>query len=80
MSGPPEEPGRPRAPGSLGDGEPPRPRTPPGAGGLCPTCKHVQVVTSGTGSSFLLCGLSRTDPRFRKYPSQPRMECSGHAG
>ena len=46
--------------------------------GLCPSCAHVRVVTSGKGSSFLLCGLSKTDPRFPKYPPQPRMECQGH--
>ena len=35
---------------------------------LCETCLHVRAIISGTGSRFLLCQLSQTDRRFRKYP------------
>jgi hypothetical protein len=30
-------------------------------------------------SSFLLCGLSFSDPRFRKYPPLPVIRCLGYA-
>jgi len=56
-------------------GERPRPRR---AAGLCDRCAHARVVRSSRGSRFLLCGLSQSDPRFAKYPPQPRMECSGY--
>lgn len=44
--------------------------------GLCPSCAHVRVVTSAR-SRFLLCGLSREDARFAKYPPQPVLACPG---
>jgi hypothetical protein len=46
-------------------------------GGLCPRCTHVKIVTSAKGSTFLLCQLSSSDPRFPKYPPQPVVRCSG---
>jgi len=46
--------------------------------GLCPACRHVQVVTSERGSRFLRCQLSQTDPSLPRYPPQPRMVCTGH--
>ncbi len=45
--------------------------------GLCPSCRHVQTVVSERGSRFLLCRLSAQDERYRKYPPQPVMACSG---
>ncbi|MCE9593185.1 MAG: hypothetical protein K8S98_03230 [Planctomycetes bacterium] len=45
--------------------------------GLCATCRHVQRIESAKGSVFLLCTLSKTDPRFPKYPPQPVRACSG---
>ena len=45
---------------------------------LCETCRHARVVTSGTGSRFLLCRLSQEDRRFPKYPPQPVVRCAGH--
>jgi hypothetical protein len=51
------------------------PLTPPG--GLCVRCVHVRSVTSGKGSTFLLCGKSATDPRFPKYPALPVLRCAG---
>lgn len=46
---------------------------------LCIECTHVKIVTSEKGSTFYLCQLARTDPRFPKYPPQPVVACSGFA-
>jgi len=46
--------------------------------GLCATCAHVQRITSSKGSTFYLCRLSETDPRFRKYPALPVTACIGY--
>jgi hypothetical protein len=51
---------------------------PPHRAGLCVSCTHVDVVTSSRGSTFYLCRLSETDPRFRKYPVLPVLRCSGY--
>ena len=51
----------------------------PTAGGLCDTCRHARGIVSGKGSIFLMCELSKTDPRFRKYPPLPVMRCPGWA-
>jgi hypothetical protein len=46
--------------------------------GLCSTCRHAQIIESSKGSTFLLCELSKTDPRFPKYPRLPVLACSGY--
>lgn len=46
--------------------------------GLCATCRHAERVVSGRGSVFLLCGRSRTDPRYAKYPPLPVRACPGY--
>lgn len=46
--------------------------------GLCATCRHSRVVTSGRGSVFRLCERSRTDPRFPRYPRLPVVHCDGY--
>jgi hypothetical protein len=46
--------------------------------GLCAACVHARVVTSARGASFVLCGLSRTDERFAKYPRLPVLACAGY--
>jgi hypothetical protein len=46
--------------------------------GLCATCRHSRVVTSGRGSVFRLCERSRTDPRFPRYPRLPVVRCDGY--
>jgi hypothetical protein len=46
--------------------------------GLCATCVHVQIIASSRGSTFFMCRLSDTDPRFRKYPAIPVRACSGY--
>jgi len=46
--------------------------------GLCRTCRHVKVIDSARGSTFYLCRLSETDPRFVKYPRLPVIQCAGY--
>jgi hypothetical protein len=46
--------------------------------GLCDTCRHQKVVRNTRGSAFSLCELSKTDPRFPKYPRLPVRQCSGY--
>lgn len=45
--------------------------------GLCPKCANVKIIRSSKGSTFYLCQLSATDPRFPKYPPQPVFACGG---
>ncbi|WP_157251679.1 hypothetical protein [Patulibacter americanus] len=45
--------------------------------GLCAGCAHQRVVGNTRGSSFSLCGLSRTDDRFPRYPRMPVAACPG---
>lgn len=47
------------------------------AAGLCTGCLHARLIASDKGSTFLFCELSRTDPRFRKYPPLPVLSCTG---
>jgi len=44
--------------------------------GLCAGCRHARVVQSKR-STFWLCELSRTDPRFPRYPALPVLQCAG---
>ena len=46
--------------------------------GLCAGCLYAQRVRSDKGSTFLLCGRSKSDPRFPKYPRLPVLACSGY--
>jgi len=45
--------------------------------GLCGECANARVVESRRGSRFLLCDLSRVDPRFPRYPRLPVIRCRG---
>ena len=47
------------------------------AAGLCSRCVHVQLVQSSRGSTFYLCRLSFSDPRFARYPALPVLSCAG---
>jgi hypothetical protein len=47
--------------------------------GLCANCIHARRIESNRGSVFMLCQLSATDPRFRKYPPLPVLSCPGYA-
>lgn len=46
--------------------------------GLCANCLHARLIESDKGSAFLQCHLSFTDPRFKKYPPLPVVNCSGY--
>jgi hypothetical protein len=46
--------------------------------GLCSTCIHAQQMRNDRGSVFLLCLLSKSDPRFPKYPRLPVLHCEGY--
>jgi hypothetical protein len=46
--------------------------------GLCASCTHMRRIVSDRDSTFYFCQLSKTDPRFPKYPRLPVMECEGY--
>ena len=46
--------------------------------GLCDTCRHERIIASDRGGRFVMCELSRTDPRFRRYPALPVRTCDGY--
>lgn len=52
--------------------------TPPLDAGLCAACAHARLVPSARGSVFVLCGLSRVDARFARYPPLPVVRCAGY--
>ena len=45
--------------------------------GLCARCAHARVIVTPR-SRFILCGLSRDDARFDRYPRLPVRTCAGH--
>jgi hypothetical protein len=47
--------------------------------GLCDSCIYKKWIENERGSPFLLCELSKKDPRFRKYPTLPVFRCDGYA-
>lgn len=63
--------------GERVDGPRPARPVPGGSHSLCARCRHVETITSARGSTFLRCGLQRSDPRFPKYPPQPVLSCPG---
>jgi hypothetical protein len=46
--------------------------------GLCADCVWARRIVSKTGSMFLLCRRSETDPDYAKYPRLPVLVCPGH--
>src|SRR5687768_665289 len=46
--------------------------------GLCLDCTNMRRVESSHGSVFVLCELSRNDPRFLKYPRLAVLACEGY--
>jgi len=46
--------------------------------GQCGMCRHARLIASDRGSTFLLCRLSREDPRFVRYPRLPMVRCPGY--
>jgi len=55
----------------------PSPPPAPPPAGLCNACAHQRLVPNRRGSVFSLCGRSKTDPSFPRYPRIPVMECRG---
>ena len=50
----------------------------PDRAGLCASCRFAEIITSSRGSTFYLCTLAASDPRFRRYPILPVRECAGY--
>jgi hypothetical protein len=46
--------------------------------GLCDSCRHRIEVRNTRGSVFSLCGRSRTEDAFSRYPRLPVLECGGY--
>jgi hypothetical protein len=49
----------------------------PSAFGLCDRCLHQRLIGNTRGSTFSLCGRSKADPRFPRYPRMPVAACPG---
>ena len=45
--------------------------------GLCDACREAERTGNRRGSQFILCGLSRRDPSYPRYPRLPVLECAG---
>lgn len=54
---------------------PPAPPSPPFPTSICHACVHLRLVTSGKGSTFLMC----QEPSLPKYPPQPIIRCGKRA-
>lgn len=46
--------------------------------GLCASCVHARTIQNEKGSTFILCEMSKSDPRFPKYPRLPVLACPGY--
>jgi hypothetical protein len=46
--------------------------------GLCLSCRHMRRVCTDRNSVFYQCQLSKTDPRYPKYPRLPVRDCPGY--
>lgn len=51
-----------------------QPPPPPNAG-LCGRCRHLRVVGNRRGSTFVMCAVAADDPRLRRYPQLPVLDC-----
>ncbi len=45
--------------------------------GRCASCRHLQVLRSGRGSTFVRCALSDQQEAFQRYPRLPVLACGG---
>lgn len=45
--------------------------------GLCASCLHARPVASARGSVFVMCGRSKDDAGYPKYPRLPVVRCAG---
>jgi len=46
--------------------------------GLCDTCIHQKLIRNTRGSTFSMCGRSKSDRAFPKYPRLPVAKCRGY--
>jgi hypothetical protein len=46
--------------------------------GLCASCGHARRVDSAKGSTFWRCSVHDLEPRVRKYPRLPVLNCQYH--
>jgi len=46
--------------------------------GLCATCRHVKTLRNDRGSVFYMCQRAETDPRYKRYPPLPVLQCPGY--
>jgi hypothetical protein len=51
--------------------------TPEPSPGLCERCQWARRIRTPR-SAFWLCGLSRVDPRYARYPRTPVLQCEGY--
>jgi hypothetical protein len=49
----------------------------PSKAGICDKCVWAERVNSTKGSTYILCGKSRDDKSFPKYPRLPVLNCRG---
>lgn len=47
---------------------------------LCVNCRERRLITSGTGSIFLLCQRGVREAEWPKYPAQPVQQCPHFRG
>jgi hypothetical protein len=45
--------------------------------GLCDRCVHQRLIRNTRGSEFSMCGRSKTQPEYPRYPRLPVRECPG---
>ena len=46
--------------------------------GLCDSCRHQRLVRNTRGSTFSMCGRSKLEPGYPKYPRIPVFRCGGY--
>jgi len=46
--------------------------------GLCESCAHQRLIRNTRGSEFSMCGRSREDPAYPRYPRLPVLHCAGY--
>jgi hypothetical protein len=45
--------------------------------GLCDKCRHVKKLSNAKGSTFYMCHLAESQPKFPRYPRLPVLKCDG---
>lgn len=46
--------------------------------GLCAGCAYAKALATKGGGRIILCGLSKDDPAYPRYPRLPVLSCPGH--